>query len=76
MLPTNATELALGPQFTEIRKARDITRQRVYSLIEDRLESEGLFGRPCLLRTICETAANPIFGHNGLIGDLLHIIFT
>lgn len=76
LLPTNATELALGPQYTEIRKARDITRKRVYSLIEDRLESEGLIGQACLLRTICETSASPIFGHNGLVGDLIHIIFT
>lgn len=30
----------------------------------------------CLLKTICETQANPIEGHNGLIGDLIHILFT
>lgn len=37
--------------------------------------SFGLKGRECLLRTICETAESPL-RHNGLMGDILHIIFT
>ncbi|KAJ9592951.1 hypothetical protein L9F63_015375 [Diploptera punctata] len=32
-------------------------------------------GRSCLLRSICEIAETPIY-HNGLIGELIHIILT
>ncbi|KAL0270707.1 UNVERIFIED_CONTAM: hypothetical protein PYX00_008017 [Menopon gallinae] len=75
-LPTNATELAYGPQIPGLRQARDLSRSRIYSLIEDRLEMAGYESRSCLLRTICETSASTVRGHNGLLGELLHIIFT
>ncbi|KAK6631286.1 hypothetical protein RUM44_005812 [Polyplax serrata] len=75
-LPTNVTELAVGPYYTEIRKSRSITRKHVYSYIEEQMRSQGLLGRACLLRTICETQASPIFDHNGIVGDLIHILFT
>ena len=35
----------------------------------------GLMGRSCLLRSICEIAEIPVY-YNGLIGELLHVIFT
>lgn len=37
-LPSNVTEITLGPQYTEIRKARDLTRRKVYSYIEKQME--------------------------------------
>lgn len=37
--------------------------------------SEGLPGRECLLRCICQAAETPL-GHNGLVGQLLHILLT
>ncbi|EEB13540.1 conserved hypothetical protein [Pediculus humanus corporis] len=76
ILPSNATELALGPYHTEIRKARAVTRKKLYTYIEEIMLHRGFFGKPCLLRTICETQMNPIYGHNGLVGDIIHLMFT
>lgn len=36
----------------------------------------GYPGRQCLLRSICETKRRDVHIHNGLLGDLLRIIFT
>lgn len=36
-LPANATELALGPYYTEIRKSRSLTREKMYSYIEEQM---------------------------------------
>ncbi|XP_045501393.1 uncharacterized protein LOC123698690 [Colias croceus] len=35
----------------------------------------GHTGRPCLLRAICENATSH-FLHNGILGDLLHLVLT
>lgn len=36
----------------------------------------GLNGEKCLLKAICETAEEPYTEHNGVVGDIIHIIFT
>ncbi|EFN73784.1 hypothetical protein EAG_06426 [Camponotus floridanus] len=36
----------------------------------------GYPGRQCLLRSICETKRQAIHVHNGLLGDLLRIVFA
>ncbi|GBP60342.1 hypothetical protein EVAR_91377_1 [Eumeta japonica] len=41
----------------------------------EKVESRGLPGRACLLRAVCESARAHLH-HNGLVGDLLHIVFT
>ena len=41
----------------------------------DFLHSYGYQGHECLLRAICETSEHYL-RHNGLIGDILHVIFT
>lgn len=39
LLPSNATELALGPgTITEVRYARSLTRTRVYDVLQERME--------------------------------------
>lgn len=38
--------------------------------------SAGYNGHDCLLRAICEAAEIPLGLHNGVLGDLMHIIFT
>lgn len=38
--------------------------------------SQGMRGRKCLQKAICDTSANPVTEHNGIIGDIVHIIFT
>lgn len=36
---------------------------------------DGINGRDCMLRTICEVADMPL-SHNGLVGELLQVFFT
>lgn len=36
----------------------------------------GLNGRHCLLKSICEAAAHPVNTYNGVLGDILHVVFT
>lgn len=38
--------------------------------------SAGFNGHECLLRTICEAADLPLGLHNGVLGDIMHIVFT
>lgn len=38
--------------------------------------SAGFNGHECLLRTICEAAEIPLGLHNGVLGDIMHIVFT
>ena len=53
----------------------DNSRILVYQLLEYALNKEGKSGRECILRTICEVAESPL-KHNGLIGELMDIVFT
>ncbi|XP_055678117.1 uncharacterized protein LOC129786890 [Lutzomyia longipalpis] len=55
------------------------SRKKIYIMLESKLRSSnshGHRGRACLLRAICEEAQEPINDHNGLIGDIIHIILT
>ncbi|XP_067005980.1 uncharacterized protein [Anabrus simplex] len=76
-LPHNATDITPGlvVPARSIRSMRTVDRRRTYAMLERKFESEGLNGRDCLLRTICETSEMPLY-HNGLLGDLMHVIFT
>lgn len=38
--------------------------------------SAGFNGHDCLLRAICEAAEIPLGLHNGVLGDIMHIILT
>ncbi|XP_058449394.1 uncharacterized protein LOC131429338 [Malaya genurostris] len=53
-----------------------ITRKKIYHAIEEQLKKNGLNGKKCLLRTICEAAEIPMVDNNGVIGDLIHIILS
>jgi hypothetical protein len=50
----------------------------IYLLLNYLCCSFGFHGTECLLKTICEATNTAAFlnRHNGLLGDLLHIIFT
>ncbi|XP_033607307.1 uncharacterized protein LOC111864374 [Cryptotermes secundus] len=75
-LPSNYTELILPFVLAGAsRSERQFSRRNAYQMVEKRFRSYGLKGRECLLRTICEAAESPL-RHNGLMGDILHIIFT
>ncbi|XP_044018851.1 uncharacterized protein LOC122859367 isoform X2 [Aphidius gifuensis] len=54
-----------------------MSRKKLYSILESKLESFGLPGKSCILRFICETSEwSTMHYHNGLIGDLFRLIFT
>uniref|UniRef100_A0A1B0DJ05 Endonuclease/exonuclease/phosphatase domain-containing protein n=1 Tax=Phlebotomus papatasi TaxID=29031 RepID=A0A1B0DJ05_PHLPP len=46
------------------------------TFMNSRRINHGHRGRACLLRAICEEAENPINEHNGVLGDVIHIILT
>lgn len=52
------------------------SRFTLYKGLEKMAETHGLPGRPCLLRTICETAEVPFSYDNGILGELAHLIMT
>ncbi|XP_063219073.1 uncharacterized protein LOC134529173 [Bacillus rossius redtenbacheri] len=76
-LPTNGSEY--NPILFPLQK-RDLQlpgRFDVYSFIEKLIKRlSELDGKACLLRSICETARNPIHTKGWWIGDLLHIFLT
>ncbi|GBP60371.1 hypothetical protein EVAR_91407_1 [Eumeta japonica] len=69
------------------RHARSITRELTYLMLEKRFEDpflvgaarrsrrHGMRGRDCLLRNICEAAETPLHD-NGVVGHVLHVVFT
>ncbi|XP_059490100.1 uncharacterized protein LOC132205184 [Neocloeon triangulifer] len=79
VLPDNVTyffpDLVPGLGQGRLAESFGITRRRTYTTIITMLNRVGLDGRSCLLRAICEAAETPL-QHNGLFGDLLHVIFT
>lgn len=56
-------------------KEGDNTRARFYKFMENHFEKVGSNGHECLLRMICQVAEAPIV-HNGIIGELMHTVFT
>lgn len=52
------------------------SRFTLYKGIEKMAEVSGLPGRPCMLRSICETAEVPFSYGNGILGELAHLILT
>ncbi|GLV45050.1 uncharacterized protein CBL_14377 [Carabus blaptoides fortunei] len=53
----------------------NIDRSLVYQVLESKLNKYGYKGQSCLFRAICESAMSS-FVHNGVLGDIMHIIFT
>ncbi|EDO63475.2 AGAP004006-PA [Anopheles gambiae str. PEST] len=52
------------------------TRKKVYRMIELNLNRHGYDGKKCILRMICELAKHPVRDGNGIVGDLLQLVFT
>uniref|UniRef100_A0A182MTE3 Uncharacterized protein n=1 Tax=Anopheles culicifacies TaxID=139723 RepID=A0A182MTE3_9DIPT len=53
----------------------DQSRRQLYALLEQAMSRWGRNGRACLLRAVCEVAETPL-KHNGLIGEIIDVIFT
>ncbi|KAJ2949442.1 hypothetical protein O0L34_g15360 [Tuta absoluta] len=57
------------------RQSRSVTRELAYTVLETHFKQNGMNGKECMLRNICEAAETPLH-HNGLLGHILHIVFT
>uniref|UniRef100_A0A182N6E5 Uncharacterized protein n=1 Tax=Anopheles dirus TaxID=7168 RepID=A0A182N6E5_9DIPT len=55
---------------------RAFTRKKLYRTIELNLVRYGYDGKKCILRMICELASYPVRETNGILGDLLQLVFT
>ncbi|KAH8254249.1 hypothetical protein KR032_009086 [Drosophila birchii] len=67
-----ATELP-----TKERKARSLlTRTNIYRIFIDKLKRSGFQGESCLLRLICESNAAQLDEFNGVLGSLMHVLFS
>ncbi|CAH2267622.1 jg27894 [Pararge aegeria aegeria] len=76
---TNITQIdeVIFPNLPVIaaRHSRSITRELAYTTLETKFQEHGMSGRECMLRNICEAAETPLH-HNGLLGHIMHIVFT
>ncbi|XP_044758933.1 uncharacterized protein LOC123316777 [Coccinella septempunctata] len=72
LVPGNETSFEYPPLL-----GRNIDRTLIYKALETKLRSIGYMGKPCLLRIICELASSHTILHaNGILGDILHVVFT
>ncbi|KAL7736829.1 hypothetical protein ACLKA6_015669 [Drosophila palustris] len=70
---TTTTKLEKGRQKRELSL---MTRKSFYAMLRDKLERSGYPPEACLLRLICETNESTLGEINGLLGNIVHIIFT
>ncbi|XP_017882724.1 uncharacterized protein LOC108626520 [Ceratina calcarata] len=54
---------------------RSLDRRLAYDVLVNKLTSFGYSGENCLLKMICEVANYPLTS-NGVLGDVLQILFT
>ncbi|XP_049288508.1 uncharacterized protein LOC125766522 [Anopheles funestus] len=52
------------------------SRWTTYKAMETLSQNYGLPGRPCVLRSVCESAGAPFTHTGGIFAELLHIVFT
>ncbi|XP_063909513.1 uncharacterized protein LOC135127112 [Zophobas morio] len=76
LLPTNSTDYT-QPSIDYVRKKRSSTRWVTYKLIENFLQRSGYGdGKACLLRSICEVAAQPFERKTGILAEIIHAVLT
>uniref|UniRef100_A0A182VXL8 Uncharacterized protein n=1 Tax=Anopheles minimus TaxID=112268 RepID=A0A182VXL8_9DIPT len=71
-----APEGAAESERTVRSTVTSFTRKQVYRMIELNLTRYGYNGKKCILRMICEMARHPVDVANGIVGDLLQLVFT
>ncbi|KAF7387773.1 hypothetical protein HZH66_010540 [Vespula vulgaris] len=74
-LPTK-DDIGLEVKEGERRRRKSIDRTTIYSMLESKFKSIGYPARQCLLKSICETTQLDWKLNAGVLGDLLHILFT
>ncbi|KFB43309.1 AGAP002973-PA-like protein [Anopheles sinensis] len=67
-----ATQEAAG---LKVPASGDRSRKQLYEMLERGWSQWGHDGHACLLRAVCEVAETPL-KHNGLIGEIIDVIFT
>ncbi|XP_065079653.1 uncharacterized protein LOC135702509 [Ochlerotatus camptorhynchus] len=90
-LPTSATQFRLWYDLFKssryniadaVRRKRSIadaskfSRRFVYELLAERMDLYGYNGTACIHKAICETYELPLNHHNGVLGDIAHIVFS
>lgn len=53
-----------------------LSRKIVYDFLENKMRAFGLNGKECLMKTICQVADVALGRNNGVLGDLVHVIFS
>ncbi|XP_030561451.1 uncharacterized protein LOC115763140 [Drosophila novamexicana] len=53
-----------------------LTRSNIYHILMDKFQRSGFSGESCLLRLICETSAAELGKVNGVLGSLIHVLFS
>lgn len=53
-----------------------LSRKMFYKFLESKMSSFGLNGSACLLKTICQVAEVALGRNNGVLGDIVHVMFT
>ncbi|ERL83653.1 hypothetical protein D910_07477, partial [Dendroctonus ponderosae] len=71
-LPDNTTTYEFPPLVSD----RAFGRKTLYESIKEKLLLKGYPGKECILKAICEAAAYTTLHANGVIGDLVHLLFT
>ncbi|CAH1132229.1 unnamed protein product [Ceutorhynchus assimilis] len=71
LLPYNETSFEFPPSVD-----RSFGRRSIYESIQAKLESRGYPGKNCVLKAICEAASYTTLHANGIVGDLMHLLFT
>ncbi|EDV56044.2 uncharacterized protein LOC6549556 [Drosophila erecta] len=61
---------------TKKRTLPIMSRTNFYIMLKDKLERLGYPAESCLLRLICETNSSTLGQVNGLLGSIVHILFT
>uniref|UniRef100_A0A1B0G4A5 Uncharacterized protein n=1 Tax=Glossina morsitans morsitans TaxID=37546 RepID=A0A1B0G4A5_GLOMM len=77
----NHEERIFNKNVTRTRKERSIvpsllTRTHFYQILIDKFTSFGFEGETCLLRLICETNSSELGNVNGILGNVMHVIFS
>ncbi|XP_058128798.1 uncharacterized protein LOC131284129 [Anopheles ziemanni] len=90
-VPTNATQYSLWYQrfkdnsfnLTKAietnrrhRRQAGFSRTYFYGQLEERMELYGLNSSGCMQRIICELTELPLPEHNGVVGDVISVIFS
>ncbi|XP_032590590.1 uncharacterized protein LOC6560769 [Drosophila grimshawi] len=65
------------PTSSVMRERRALlTRTNIYHILMDKFQRSGFSGESCLLRLICETSAAEVGDVNGVLGSLIHVLFS